>query len=381
MQFNPNVVKISQYPSSQLVAKKKAMIAAGKTVYDFGQGDPIEPTAEFIRAAVGPGVPEVSQYPTVRGVPELRKAAAGYVKRRFGVALDAETEIIQCTGSKEAIFTFTFLFANTGGAKNLVIGPSPGYFVMERSALIAGLEYLPFELSDANKYLLELETLSEEVLQRTALVWINYPHNPTGVSCDVAYLERQVAVAKKYGIVIASDECYVDLFFGKALPPSILQVTRDGVVAFHSCSKRSGMTAYRTGFLAGDRDILQMFAGFRDNVGVATPVYTQAAAVAAWSDDRHPEDRRRAFAAKRAVFEEFFAKKGIEYAHNDATFYYWLKVPAGETDRSYTDKLLELGIVVGPGSNFGAFGGDRVRVALVPSLLDCRKAIELWSKL
>ena len=141
------------------------------------------------------------------------------------------------------------------------------------------------------------------------------------------------------------------------------------------------MTAYRTGFLAGDRDILQMFAGFRDNVGVATPVYTQAAAVAAWSDDRHPEDRRRAFAAKRAVFEEFFAKKGIEYAHNDATFYYWLKVPAGETDRSYTDKLLELGIVVGPGSNFGAFGGDRVRVALVPSLLDCRKAIELWSKL
>jgi len=376
--LSSRVRSIAAYPTAQLAAKKRQLAAEGRKVFDFGAGDPIEPTPAFIREAVGQAVPAISQYPTVKGIPELRRACAGYVERRFGVTLDVESEILPCTGSKEAIYNFAFLFIEPGVKKNVILGPSPGYFVMQRSAVIAGAEYVPVELNEGNGYLLELAALPRELLERTAVAWLNYPHNPTGVECDLAYYRRQVETARHYDIVLASDECYVDVYFGEVPPPSLIEVTRERAVAFHSCSKRSGMTAYRSGFLAGDREILQLYSAFRDTLGVAAPVYTQHAAAKAWADDTHAVERRRIFGEKRELFLSFFQETGLEWTRTNSTFYFWIRTPPGVSDTAYADRLLTRGIVVSPGTNFGPGCGNFIRIALVPSMADCREAISLW---
>ena len=382
MQLSSRVLSISKYPTAQLTAKKKALVAAGKAVFDFGAGDPIEPTPAFIREAVSRGVPTISQYPTVRGSTELRKSIQGYVQRRFNVSLDPETEIVPCTGSKEAIYNFAFLFIEPGSAKNVIIGPSPGYFVMERSAIVLGAEYYAYPLTPENGFLLDLAKVPESILKRAAIVWLNYPHNPTGVECTRDYLREQIKIAERYGIVVASDECYVDVYFGTTPPPSVLEVQTKGVVAFHSCSKRSGMTAYRTGFMAGDRDILQAYAAFRDTLGVAQPIYTQVAATAAWSDDSHAAERMAIFKEKRDFFLDFLSKRmKLQVTPTDATFYLWVRAPAGMSGNDYTDRLLEAGIVASPGSSFGPGCENFFRVALVPSLADCKKVATIWEDL
>lgn len=381
MQFSSRVLSISKYPTAQLTAKKKQLLAAGKKVYDFGAGDPIEPTPQFIREAVGQSVPVVSQYPTVRGALELRTAVQGYLHRRFGVALDPEREVMPCTGSKEAIYNFGFLFIEPGSVKNVIIGPSPGYFVMERSATIIGAEYYHVHLTPQNGFLLDLATVPEDILRRAAIVWLNYPHNPTGVECDRAYLARQIDIARRYDIVVASDECYVDIFFGDTPPPSVLEVATSGVVAFHSCSKRSGMTAYRTGFVAGDAEIIGAFAAFRDTLGVAQPVYTQLAAAKAWADDAHVVERRAIFKRKRDFFVDFLRSMNLTVTPTNSTFYLWVEAPENMTGNAYCDRLLQEGIVVSPGSSFGAGCERFFRVALVPSLADCEVVAGIWRQL
>lgn len=378
MKISSRVLKIADYPSANLTARKKKLQAEGKRLFDFGTGDPIEPTPPFIREAASSSIPVISQYPPVKGTPELRRSIQGYVKRRFGCDLDPETEILPCTGSKEAIYNVQFLLIEPGCEKNLIIGPTPGYFVMERSAVICGAEYYPFELNQGNGFLMELSTLPEAVLRRTAMAWINYPHNPTGVECDLDYLKRQVEICKKFDILLCSDECYVDLYFSNKPAPSVLEVTKEGVLAFHSCSKRSGMTAYRTGFVAGDRTMIDAFTAFRSTLGVAAPVYTQGAATAAWSDDAHVVERRGFFQAKRQLFLDFFRETGFKPVKSDATFYFWIETPKGFTGEQYATKLLELGIIASPGEFFGAQSSGYFRLALVPSLEDCKEAIRLW---
>lgn len=379
MHISSRVLKIAEYPSATLTNRKKKLKVEGKKLYDFGAGDPIEPTPSFIREALKEGVPVVSQYPTVKGSDALIQSICGYVKRRFGTALDPEKEVIQCTGSKEAIYNTAFVLIEPGCKKNVIIGPTPGYFVMERSSIICGAEYYPFELNEKNKYLMELSTLPEELLQRTAIVWINYPHNPTGAECDLAYLKRQVDICKKYDILLCSDECYVDMYYGKTLPPSVLEVTTEGVLAFHSCSKRSGMTAYRSGFIAGDKKFIEVYTGFRNTLGVATPIYTQAAATKAWGEDTHAAERREFFRKKREIFMDFFEKKGFSYLKTESTFYFWVKCPVGYTSQEYALRLMDLGIIISPGEFFGPTSDGYFRVALVPSVEDCKEALALWS--
>jgi succinyldiaminopimelate transaminase len=380
MKISSRVLKIAEYPSATLALRKKKLKEEGIKLFDFGAGDPIEPTAKFIRDSVGKAVPEVSQYPTVKGCDELIEAIQGYLKRRFDVTLPAKN-IIQATGSKEAIYSIAFLLIEPGCEKNLIIGPTPGYFVYERSAIMCGAEYLSFELNAQNNFRMDLATLPESTLRRTAIAWINYPHNPTGAEIDLEYLRAQVAICKKYDILLCSDECYQDMYYGTATPPSALQVSTENVVVFHSTSKRSGMTAYRSGFVAGDASIIEVFANFRNTLGVATPIYTQKAAAAAWADDQHAEDRREIFKKKRALFQSFLAKKGLEYVHSDSTFYFWIKSPQGYNGTSYAEKLLEKGLVVSPGEFFGKSSIDYFRIALVPSLQDCEEAIRIWDQL
>jgi acetylornithine aminotransferase len=256
--------------------------------------------------------------------------------------------------------------------------PDPGYPTYEVGARFAGLEPVKVPLSAAHGFLLEPQELGEELLSRTLVFWVSYPHNPTGAMAPREYLERVGQAAKRHGFIVASDECYADLYFGRR-PLSMLEVQVENVVAIHSCSKRSGMTGYRSGFAAGDPDIVSLLKRARSHPGVASPDFVSAAAAAAWSDDAHAAERRDVFRRKRDRLLAFFAEHGLRCDGSEATLYLWVRVPAGQSSGSYALALLEEGIVVAPGTAFGA-GEGYVRVALVPTLSECDEAIAAWRR-
>jgi succinyldiaminopimelate transaminase len=378
--MNPALRALKPYPMAELQARKAAVARTGRTVFDFGTGDPIEPTPAFIPEALRRALPEVSQYPSVAGTPALRQAAAAYLQRRFGTTLDADTQVLPAAGSKEAIFHLPLAFLDPGTAKDTVVYGTPGYPVYQAGTLFGGGREHPVVLERCRGYRLDLALLPAEVLARTAIAWLNYPHNPTGACVDRAYYHAQAEVAKAHGILLASDECYQDLWFDDAMapPPSLLEVATSGVLAFHSCSKRSGMTGYRSGFIAGDAALIKAFRGWRAAMGVGSQAFVEAAAAAAWADDAHAVDRRRIFAAKYRLLADGLAAKGIEVLPSAAGLYVWARVPGGMTAEVYATRCLEVGIVISPGGFFGDGGDGWFRLALVPSLDDCRRALAVW---
>lgn len=375
---NPVLGQIQKNLMVELDERRRALVAGGKRLFDFGLGDPKEPTPAFIKEALRAGVPEVSQYPSAFGTPALRKAAAGYLQRRFGVALDPETQVLACAGAKEAIFHLPLAFAGGDPKRRKVVIPDPGYPTYEVGARFAGLEPVLVPLSARRRFLLDPEDVGEDALRETLLFWVSYPHNPTGAVAPRDYLRRVGDLARRYGFIVVSDECYADIYFG-APPASMLEVQVENVVAVHSCSKRSGMTGYRSGFMAGDPDLIATLRRLRSHPGLGSPEFVAPAAAAAWSEDAHAAERREIFRQKRDRFVRFFAEQGLEADASEATLYLWVKVPAGETSGSYARKLLEEGIVVAPGTAFGA-GEGYIRVALVPTLAECEEAIRAWAR-
>jgi acetylornithine aminotransferase len=374
---NPVLGQIQKNLMVELDERRRALLAQGKRLFDFGLGDPKEPTPPFLRDALAQAVPTVSQYPSPFGTAALRRAAAGYLSRRFGVALDPEAQILACAGAKEAIFHLPLAFVGDPRRRKVVM-PDPGYPTYEVGARFAGLDPVKVPLVASRRFLVEPEEVGEATLRETLVWWLSYPHNPTGAVAPRDHLRRVGDAARRYGFVVASDECYADVYFGEP-PPSMLEVQIENVVAVHSCSKRSGMTGYRSGFLAGDADVVASLRALRGHPGVASPEFVPAAAAAAWSDDAHAAARREVFRAKRDRFLRFFAEHGLVADASEATLYLWVRVPAGETSAGYARRLLEEGIVVAPGPAFGA-GEGYVRVALVPAIEECEAAVQAWSR-
>ena len=362
------------YPLLRLDERRREVEERGVELYDFGTGDPREPTDPKIRRALVEGVPEVSQYPATQGKKELREAFCGWISRRHGVELDPDAEVLPATGSKEAIFHAPFAFLHPSHERRGVAYGTPGYPVYERGTLFAGGEPLPVRLEAGEGFLLPPEAIDP---QRTRILWINYPHNPTGALATCSYLEKVAQTCREHDILLFSDECYNDLYAGER-PPSILEITKERTLAFCSLSKRSGMTGYRSAMMAGDPDLIAALKKLRPSIGVAPPSFVQDAAAAAWSDDEHVERRRRVFAEKRSLFVEFFKRAGLDSLPTDAGLYLWVSVP---DDEGYALRLLEEGIVVAPGRSFGPGGEGYIRIALVPGLEGCAKAIDRWERL
>ncbi|WP_456383346.1 succinyldiaminopimelate transaminase [Persephonella sp.] len=386
--MNRLIRQLKPYPMEELNRIKASLKERGIKIYDFGTGDPKEPTDQKIRKALIDAVPEVSQYPSVAGRAELRNAISEWFKNRFGVELDPDTQIIPSNGSKEAIFHFPLVFIDTDQPeKNKVIFGTPGYPVYERGTLYAGGMPVPVPLREEDGFLLRLDKLDKSLLQETKIVWLNYPHNPTGATASLQYFQDMLGICREHGIILCSDECYTELYFDEK-PPSALQAGIEGVVVFHSLSKRSGLTGYRTGFVAGDPQIISEYRKGRASFGVATPDFIQKAAEVAWSDEEHVEKRREIFRRKRDIFLEFFDKIGLEYLYPQATFYFWIKAPEGMSGEEYAKHLLQYGIVVSPGVNFCAgieimenrCSSDYFRIALVPTVEECMEAVRVWEK-
>src|SRR3954449_10406232 len=231
------------YPFTRLEEERRRLVAAGVDVIDFGKGDPNEPTDPMIREALVEALPERAPYPLAQGLPELRAAAADWLERRFGVSVDPDTEIVPTYGSKEAIFSLAQVL-DVGG--QIVAFGEPAYPVYERGARFAGASGGTLPLRRGAGLPPDLGELDDDV----ALVWVNYPHNPTGAVAPLAFYEELAERARAQGFWIASDEAYTELWFDKP-PVSALQVEdRSRVIVFQTLSKRSSMTGYRSGFVA-----------------------------------------------------------------------------------------------------------------------------------
>ena len=377
-----SVAAPAAYFTLALDQAKEDLAKRGVPIFDFGVGDPNEPTPEFIRQALIDAVDPVSQYPTVIGQRKLRQAIAGWAQRRLDVTLDPETQVLPASGSKEAIFHLPLAVVGPDEKRRRIVYPSPSYPVYDGSARYAQCIAHPVALSEANGYRLELESLGPTVLSETRIAWINYPHNPTGASVDLDYLRRQAFTAREYDILLCADDCYLDLYFSDAAPPpGVLQVTQTGVLSVGSLSKRSGMTGYRSGYIAGDAQVIATLKRARPNFGVASQNFVQAAATAAWSDDAHVAERRAIFGAKRDRLASFLTNHGYDVSGSQGAIYLWVKVPSQHDSEAFCARLLEHGIVVSPGESFGAGGEGYVRLSLVPSLPEIEQAIAVWERI
>jgi acetylornithine aminotransferase len=306
----------------------------------------------------------------------LRAAAAGWFRRRFGVALDPARNLLPANGTKEAVFLMAQAIvppAGGGEERRTVVIPMPGYPVYEPAALYAGADVHRVALRSEDGWRFDPDRVPDAVWRRTAMLWLNVPHNPTGAVLDVAGLQRVIAVARRHGFWVIADEAYAEVWFD-APPHSILECGLENAVALHTLSKRSAMTGYRSGFIAGDERLIDALRRFRPNVGVATPDFVQSAAIAAWNDDAHAARQRDRYAAKRALFLEYFARRGWRTEASEATFYLWMKVPGGD-EVAFVRALIGAGVVATPGSFMGEGGAGYVRWALVPTLDQCREAI------
>jgi acetylornithine aminotransferase len=377
MPISPVLERQTTYPFVRLGEAARRVEARGVTVIDFGTGDPREATEPLIREALVAGLRDRMGYPAAAGLPELRDAVAGWAARRFGVQLDPEDEIVPTLGSKEAIFSFAQVVVDLERGKDVVAYTEPGYPVYERGALFAHARPLALPLREENGFLPDLESIDDETWSRLAVFWVNYPNNPTGATATTAFYERLAALARAHGFVLASDEAYTELWFEEP-PASALQLADlANVAVFNTLSKRSSMTGYRSGFVAGDAALVAALKAFRPTVGTAPQEFVQRASVVAWGDEEHVERTRALYARKRALFLELFERKGVRVAGSEATMYLWLAVPAGETSEGFAERLLEHGVLVTPGSYLGEAGEGYFRLALVPSEEECARAVEI----
>jgi acetylornithine aminotransferase len=374
--LNPLLTGGAEYPFAVLDRRKRELVPPGLQPINFSIGDPREETPEFIREALVRAVPVVSSYPAVLGQAQLRRAFTGWFARRYGVGLDPETQVLPANGTKEAAFLMAFAVVGREGGdpRRTVVIPSPAYPVYEPAARFAGAEPQLVPLRSEDGWCFVPESVPEEVWRRTALLWLNSPHNPTGATLDRRTFERVAALARRHGFWVVADEAYAELYFGDP-PPSMLECGLENVVALHTLSKRSAMTGYRSGFIAGDARLIAALLKFRPNAGVATPDFVQSAAIAAWNEDAHAAVQREKYAAKRTLFLEYFARRGWRVEASDATFYLWLRAPGGQ-DVAFVERLLGIGLVALPGSFLGAAGAGFIRFALVPTLAECREAIQ-----
>ncbi len=338
MPLSPVLSAQGTYPFVRIERAKREAAEAGIEILDFGQGDPREPTDPAIRQALVDGLRERMGYPKAEGLPELRAAIAGWFERRFGVALDPDTDVIPTYGSKEAIFSFAQVAVDPPSGKDTVVVTDPGYPVPARGAAFAGARVESLPLLEENGFLPDLEAV--EGWERIALFWVNYPNNPTGATATLSFFEQLSELAREYEFLLCSDEAYSELWFTEP-PCSAFQVAdRANVVVFQTLSKRSSMTGYRSGFVAASPELVSALKTYRPSTGAAPQEFVQRASIVAWNDEEHVSRTREAYRRKREVFLPVLERKGWRVAASEATMYLWVEVPGGESSESAAERLL-----------------------------------------
>lgn len=375
---------LGSYAFAEVDREVARLRARGIEPIDFGVGDPTVPTPELVRAATAAALEtrRSAGYPSYVGEAAFRAAVSAWSQRRFGVTLDADTEVSSTAGAKEAVFHFHEAVVDPG---DLVLCPSPGYPPYSRGALFAEGEPYHLPLLAERGFLIDLGAIPAAVARRAKVLWINYPNSPSGAVAPRSFLQEVLEFAASYDLIIASDEAYSEIYFG-APPPSMLNLSKERVLAFNSLSKRSAMTCYRVGWVAGDPDLVALFRKVKTNIDSGTPTFIQDGAAAALEDETHVRAFREEYRRKRDLLCAALAAAGLPDCRPEATLYVWQRVPEHLSAVEFATALLqpEIRIVTTPGpwiaeANPGAPnpGEGYVRFALVPSLADTERAAGL----
>jgi LL-diaminopimelate aminotransferase len=367
MRFADRIEKLPPYLFAQISKKVAAKKAEGIDVISFGIGDPDLPTPPHILDALHRAAEEPAnhRYPETEGLPDFRRAVAGWYERRFGVTLDPEREVLSLIGSKEGIGHIALCFIDPG---DVALVPDPAYPVYGIGTMFAGGEAYTLPLREENGFLPDLDAVPADVAHRAKVLWLNYPNNPTGAVADRGFFERAVAFAKKYDLAVLHDGPYSEVAYDEYVPVSFLQAkgAMDVGVEFHSLSKSYNMTGWRIGMAVGNPRIIDALMRVKSNIdsGVAQAVQRMAIAALEGPQDCIDE-HNRIYQARRDKVVEALRKLGLRVTPPKASLYVWAKVPDGMTSAGFAERLLdEAAVIVTPGNGYGEHGEGYVRLSL-----------------
>ncbi|HYH43620.1 MAG TPA: succinyldiaminopimelate transaminase [Burkholderiales bacterium] len=387
--MNPRLDRLQSYPFQKLTTLLEGTPPkAGVTPIPLYIGEPKHPTPEFIKRVLTENLAGFASYPATVGTPELREAIAGWIQRRYGVKhIDPVTQVIPVNGSREALFAIAQAVVDTTRTLHpIVVCPNPFYQIYEGAAILANAAPAYLNNVSQRDYKFDWDSLPRMLWERVQLVYVCSPGNPTGHVMPMEEWKRLFELSDEYGFVIASDECYSEIYFDEENPPlgsleAAQKLGRDGfprLIAFSSLSKRSNVPGMRSGFVAGDAAILKQYLLYRTYQGCAMSPPIQAASIAAWADEAHVVENRRLYREKFDTALEIL-KPVLDVEKPDAAFYLWARTPMA--DPEFTRRLHQSqAVTVLPGSYLGreAHGinpGDRrVRIALVASTEECAEA-------
>jgi succinyldiaminopimelate transaminase len=378
---NDTTAHLPPYPTEELTRIRKEREKAGLPVYDFGPGDPQLGVDPRIKEALIQAIDQGSRYPSILGEDYLGEAHRAYLKNRF--AIDPEPfSILPTRGSKEGIFHLALSLVGRAGGRRTIAYPAPGYPIYDASVDFAQGVHYPVHLNAQNNFLTLPWDWPKEVIKDLAAIWINYPHNPTGTVAPFSYLKELVDFCRKHNICLLGDECYLDIYDPglKEKPRSILELGPQGLVSLMSLSKRSGLTGYRAGFMAGDPKILVPHSQARARFGSAQPQFVQAAARAAWLDETHVAKRREIFDERMTLLSNALIELGLMDQKPQAALYLWARVPKAFNgdDVVFCRRLAqEIGIITVPSRWLGDPKGGFFRMACVPDRAETEKALAL----
>jgi len=395
---NPDLARLQPYPFEKLrhlfagVSPAPALCGPSGTFPEIklSIGEPQHPTPPFIQRALADNLAGLANYPTTQGTDALRQTIAAWIARRYGVPVpDFVTQVVPVNGSREALFAFAQTVIDRGNGKAKVVCPNPFYQIYEGAALLAGAEPVFLNTVPHNDFEMEWDALADSTWREVQLVYVCSPANPTGKVLGLESWKTLFELSDRYGFVIASDECYSEIYFDEAKPPlgGLTAAAKLGrhdyrnLVTFSSLSKRSNVPGLRSGFVAGDAAILKKFLLYRTYHGSAMNPAVQAASIAAWGDEAHVRDNRRMYAEKFHEVTPLIAHH-LDCRIPDAGFYLWAKTPIADTDFA-RELLRQKNVVVLPGSYLARPstqgggvnpGANYIRIALVATHEECLDA-------
>ncbi len=385
--MNPLLQRLHPYPFERLRELTRGITpnAACRPI-SLGMGEPRHPTPTLIEQALVGALSGLSSYPATAGEPALRAAVAGWLLRRYGVNVDAETQVLPVNGSREALFALAQTVIDASLPHATVVCPNPFYQIYEGAALLAGAQTAFANSDPARNFAVRWDDIDEATWARTQLMYVCSPGNPTGAVMPLAEWARLFELSDRHGFVIASDECYSEIYFGQEPPMGGLQAAQAlgrtdfrRLIAFTSLSKRSNVPGMRSGFVAGDAEVIARFLLYRTYHGSAMSAVVQRASIAAWNDEAHVAANRALYWQKFDAVTPLLAEV-LQVRLPDAGFYLWAAVPGGD-DVAYARGLLaQYNVSVLPGSLLSRTahgsnpGSGRIRMALVASLDECLEA-------
>lgn len=367
MRLSKKVETLPPYLFVEVTRKIAELKARGNDIVSFAIGDPDIPTPPNIieRLCQAARDPVNHRYPESEGLPELRKAIANWYEKRFGVSLDPETEVAPLIGSKEGIAHIAFCLIDPG---DFALVPDPGYPVYTFGTTLAGGRVYYMALIEKNNFLPDFKRIPQNVLERTKLIWLNYPNNPTGAVADLNFFNRVVEFAKRHNLCVCHDGPYSEVSYDGYQPPSFLQANgaKEVGIEFHSLSKSYNMTGWRIGMAVGNAEVIKALKTMKSNLDSGIPQAIQLAAIVALSGPQTCiKEHNDIYQRRRDLIVETLNKMGLRALLPKASLYIWAKVPDGYNAVEFTNDLLDqVGVVVTPGTGYGRNGEKYVRLSL-----------------